>query len=30
MQKDDTVYLGHMLDAATTVAGKVQGITRRQ
>jgi uncharacterized protein with HEPN domain len=30
MIKDDTVYLGHMLDQARKVAGKVQGKTRAE
>jgi uncharacterized protein with HEPN domain len=30
MIKDDTVYLGHMLDQAHTIAGKVQGKTRAE
>ena len=30
MQKDDRVYIGHMLDTATKAAGKAQGKTRQQ
>src|SRR5579883_2788253 len=28
MEKDDSVYLGHMLDRAQHVIGKVRGLTR--
>ena len=30
MQRDDTVYLGHMLDTARKAAAKVRGKTRAQ
>jgi uncharacterized protein with HEPN domain len=30
MQKDDLVYLGHMLDVARSVAGKVTGKSRAE
>ncbi|MGO9471693.1 MAG: hypothetical protein ACLQIB_45995 [Isosphaeraceae bacterium] len=30
MEKDDSVYLGHMLDRAQKVMGKVRGKTRAE
>jgi uncharacterized protein with HEPN domain len=30
MQKDDQVYLGHMLDTARKIVAKASGITREQ
>ena len=30
MQKDDTVYVGHMLDTARLIVGKVAGVSRAE